>query len=255
MTTRRQYRCSLCDTPGHNIRSCSHPQIETTWNEALRSVDLRRAERLDDEDLQEVYRLFNNISLWLLWVLGARYANLQMGTNKETVIEHLCNRIRAEAIDFVQLRYDERRAYMTRIGIEYAGQEDDDDFSIYSEEDYLYDPDIHLFQVDPVPTNTNTNINLLYLCMESAEELAVKVECAICYEDHALLNMDTVDCEHMFCHGCLTTQLKTIKSCALCRHPIRTVQIRDVENYTQSHTNMYPPRTIMSMDVIDYMVD
>lgn len=250
MTTRRQYRCSLCNIQGHNIRSCADPQIESTWNEALRLVDLRRAERLDDEDLQEVYRFFNNRSIWLLWVLGARYANLNIGSDKNTIIEHLCNRIRAEAIDFVQLRYDERRAYMIRIGMEFEEEEDDFDID-YDDEDYLYDPDIHLIQV-PDP------ITLLHLCVESAEELAAQVECPICYDDHKLLNMDTMDCEHMFCHGCITTQLKTLKSCALCRAPIKRIQIRDVENYTELCSRNPPPTTIMwdePMDILDYLID
>jgi hypothetical protein len=70
----------------------------------------------------------------------------------------------------------------------------------------------------------------LMICMETLEELEVETECAICYESHKLEDSITLNCQHKFCHGCISQTLskcsKRVPTCALCREPMKTMVIK-----------------------------
>jgi len=79
-------------------------------------------------------------------------------------------------------------------------------------------------------------VDPVVLCTETAEELAVESECPICYDIRKCSDYIVCNCTHSFCNTCITTQLEKQKphiqpTCAMCREPIRTVYISDVEIY------------------------
>jgi hypothetical protein len=224
MTT-PQSRCLLCYRLGHAIKDCNDERILYTWNKALRIriqqlIHYPRENEgwVHDADLEEVRRFLETIPWSLLWAVGVRYANLSIIREARGIIPQMANYIRREIIRFTQSSPDERRAYMIRIGYTFT----EDGLHYYSEENSYPSPN-EMKESHP--------IDFTHVCIETEEELAAEVECAICYENRIIRNMDTLNCSHMFCHGCVRRQLETLQSCALCRVPITSITIRDNANY------------------------
>lgn len=233
MSTHR-LRCLFCYQIGHTIRGCNDERIVNTWNKALRVriqqlIHYPRENEgwVHDADLEEVRNFLHTIPTSLLWAMGIRYANLTTNREASGIVPQLSNYVRREIIRFTQSPPDVRRAYMISIGYTFT----EDGLQYYSEESHTEETRHEFSSNEPRP-----KIDFTHTCIETEEELAVKVECAICYEEHILRNMDTLNCNHMFCHGCVSRQLETIQSCALCREPIKSVHIRDKDNYIDIST-------------------
>ena len=221
----RQSRCLLCYRLGHTIKECNDVRIINTWNNGLRVriqqlIHYPRENEgwVHDAGLEEVRSFLETIPWSLLWAMGVRYANLSIIREARGIIPQLANYIRREIIRFTELSPDERRAYMVNIGYTFT----EDGLYYYSEENSYPSPN---------EMKESRPIDFTHVCIETEEELAAEVECAICYENNTLRNMDTLNCNHMFCHCCIRRQLEILKSCALCREPITSIIIRDNANY------------------------
>jgi len=72
----------------------------------------------------------------------------------------------------------------------------------------------------------------LILCTETAEELEIVSDCAICYEATKLQDSVILNCEHQFCHGCVTQTLAKCRPiCALCREPMSVFIVKNQTIY------------------------
>ena len=81
--------------------------------------------------------------------------------------------------------------------------------------------------IDPI---TNSISPLLLQALASGVIVTVEVptddllqECSICYEDYKTPNFVKLDCEHIFCKGCIVAIAKThpmVHKCAMCRHDV-----------------------------------
>jgi hypothetical protein len=84
-------------------------------------------------------------------------------------------------------------------------------------------------------------IEATMLCLETQNELQQCIECVICQEDKPILDCNTINCGHSFCHGCITKHInskgKDRPSCPLCRTPIISLQIKDIENFQNFEHN------------------
>lgn len=76
-------------------------------------------------------------------------------------------------------------------------------------------------------------------CLDTAEELAELTECIICFEsDTKVLNMVETNCNHSFCHGCITKHMDNPKfdtcppNCPMCRGTLTLLTTKDVEILT-----------------------
>lgn len=77
------------------------------------------------------------------------------------------------------------------------------------------------------------------ICLDTAEELAQSTECYICFEpDVRAVDMVETNCNHSFCHRCVTTHLENIKfrhvapDCPMCRTQISVLTTKDIEILT-----------------------
>jgi ssRNA-specific RNase YbeY (16S rRNA maturation enzyme) len=84
------------------------------------------------------------------------------------------------------------------------------------------------------PIVSYTQIEPMMLCLETAEELSAVFECTVCLEEKSAIHFDTTNCGHSFCHSCICHHLDTSKNgstCPNCRTMIRTLEVKDAENY------------------------
>ena len=69
-------------------------------------------------------------------------------------------------------------------------------------------------------------------------------ECAICIENHLVINSVLLNCKHRFCYDCISSYLKhnTAKKtpcCALCREEYTTLEIPDYNKLISIHEIMH----------------
>lgn len=237
--------CSFCQVQGHSVSACSAPIIEQTWNRALCLANLWIENRVDG-DFDDVCEYLEQIPTNLLWTIGLQYANMPIGQTKAVVIGGICRRIQEESLAFLRLSSHQRIEMLQRIG--------DGDFVVEN----TYPLNSSFMEIDEDMENKSLEIKPILICLESKEELLQQVECPICYDDFTLLSMDTLECRHMFCHGCITTQIYSNPSvrpcCGLCRNPIKSVEVKDVDNlldYEYRNTNDSVAKFMKLMNQID----
>jgi hypothetical protein len=132
-------------------------------------------------------------------------------------IYRLTHRIRDEIRRFTLLSPDDKYTYLCR--------------NCPSIVEELYGM---MHDLEEIETPKQTPIEPIMCCLESREELATLVECAICYSEKSLLNFDTTNCNHQFCHTCIMKQIEINRSCPLCRTKIKSLEIKDVENFNDA---------------------
>ena len=88
---------------------------------------------------------------------------------------------------------------------------------------------------------TGTNINIMSkhditLTLINIRENLLN-ECNICYESYSNNEFIKLQCNHEFCHDCISKQLQNNKaSCAFCRQDMKQFDIYDTNIYQQIHT-------------------
>jgi len=261
--------CSFCRNPGHTISGCQDPRIEETWKYCLREVDLRLGNSMEEEDLNDVDTLLRQLPLPFLRVLGVQIGGATVRSSPEMHITGIKNKIRLEAEHFIYLRWNERIDYLNWLDPDSYDFEEDE--SIEGNEDQVSidesdiidlntafieeDPsDISHFAFfdrtpmvleeietdyeniwnEPQPIESNTSIEPMMLCLETASELSALMECIVCLDEKTRIHFDTTNCGHSFCHSCICHHLDTSKNgptCPNCRTMIRTLEVKDIDNY------------------------
>jgi Zinc finger, C3HC4 type (RING finger) len=243
--------CSYCRNPGHNIRSCNDPSIWALWKSLIVTFLIPK-----------IGSAFTIQDKWsILGFLSSEYSEdtvraACIGITRKNhgsasyVQHHHRNDLYNYMVDLLRNISDqpvERRTYWIsrftgelRTETEEANPINDEvDVLIQNEVD-IEDPDSVTWIEDrtPMPITVEPSfpiINPIMLCLETHSELQTLVECAICQEDKPTLDSNTTNCGHSFCHGCITRHIeskgKRTPPCPLCRTPITSLEIKDVENF------------------------
>jgi hypothetical protein len=265
---RRNHRCcSFCRIPGHTINVCNDPRIEETWKYCLREVDLRLGNDMEEEALYDVDNLLRQLPLPFLRVLGVQVGHIPLRSSIDSHITVIKNAICQEAEYFMSLRSNETIEYLNWLDPDSydfeADEETDSEDVEESEESNVLneafieeDPvDItHFAFFDRIPMIlddieeyedifdeqeeehivTNITIEPMLLCLETATQLSALLECVVCLDEKTVMHFDTTNCGHSFCHSCICHHLDTSKNgptCPNCRTIIRTLEVKDVDNY------------------------
>jgi len=80
------------------------------------------------------------------------------------------------------------------------------------------------------------HIEPMMLVLETAAELSHIMECVVCLDEKSAIHFDTTNCGHSFCHSCICRHIDSSRngpSCPNCRTIIRTLEVKDVENYEE----------------------
>ena len=88
---------------------------------------------------------------------------------------------------------------------------------------------------DPEPVNL-WYVEPTIICLESVNELKIKKECNICYEEQENIHFSKVNCNHEFCNTCIHKFLnnhlnKKVPCCPLCRNKIDKLEVKDIEMF------------------------
>jgi hypothetical protein len=210
-------RCSICSELGHCFIICQDPIIIETWELALSNGLF-----IDNSHVVDMLHDINDNEI--VAAVGFQWGNSEVDSSTETHIENIC-----KAIDTIRSIVDSNVFLPTLdsvnspdIGynryINFTDNENDtqNDTEKYNEND------------------NGCNVQAVMLSFETLEELSEVVECGICYEDKSVIDLDTLQCEHDVCHTCIIKLFRskpTIPCCPFCRAHIKTIYVKDPENY------------------------
>lgn len=208
-TTTRRCLCSLCNEPGHNVRSCQDPRIAATWNLLLQNTILQKiihftgfASHNFIEELQWIRKyIIQNISLDILNVIGARYAKVRYGSSMEEHISGIAHSVISELLKVVELDEESRKIWV-------------DDFPMVED------------------TSKFETFHPVIVPVISAEPIqpGARSECSICLEDKDAVDILKTNCGHSFCKICICTHIDskiTASACPMCRTEISTLEVKD----------------------------
>lgn len=241
--------CTVCRTPGHNIRSCNDPDIENSWKELLIIVEIQNGATTISQPIMQIaknYLLFN-ITRPILYALGYKMVKTTTRNSVETIAVLLCNEIQQVANRYANSSLIERRIFARWIEPEL----NDDIMEIEPEniidvlEMEIEDPNSiteineNIFQQHEIPIHVedpkyHQMIEPFMLCLESEFELSQTIECPLCLDEKKQIDIDTTNCGHTFCHECICKHIDSkigISSCPLCRTHIYSLEVKDIENY------------------------
>lgn len=208
--------CSFCFQPNHTIRTCNDDRIDFWW-QALMSFTFT----IYYEDGFVTDRYIKNyivsIPTNIMMAISIKKTESRLREAMDVHIYRLTHRIRDEIRRFTLLSPDDKYTYLCR--------------NCPSIVEELYGM---MHDLEEIETPKQTPIEPIMCCLESREELATLVECAICYSEKSLLNFDTTNCNHQFCHTCIMKQIEINRSCPLCRTKIKSLEIKDVENFNDA---------------------
>jgi hypothetical protein len=129
-------------------------------------------------------------------------------------------------------------------------QNNDDDFDLISVSTYHSSEDDNeiTWEIDRTGTNININTNInskndITLTLINLQEkgnnegiINPLYECNICYESYSNNEFIKLQCNHEFCHDCISKQLQNDKaSCAFCRQDMKHFDIYDTNIYQEIH--------------------
>ena len=72
-------------------------------------------------------------------------------------------------------------------------------------------------------------IEIQFICLETAEELLIPMECGICYESHPTLDFVGMNCRHVMCKSCIKACLNSKNTCPFCRETVTILDVKDPE--------------------------
>jgi len=188
----------LHNTSENNIKNQPTMEIDDIFHIWIHTLDLANInvmnhETLLEENLENVRRyLQNDISPTLLQVLGFQYLNL-----------------------------DPNQLYSSQMIIE----------NILNFIRSVWAVSTVSSTVEMEMSSRGVGVLPLVLCLESNQELQEQIECPICFESRTRMNINKTGCQHEFCHTCIVRHLTRNLACPLCRATIKTVEVKDVEQY------------------------
>ena len=230
---------SFCNQPGHNIRSCSDPRIWQLWQSLVVTFLIPK-----------IGSLFTIHDKWtILGFLSSEYP--------EDVVRATAYRLTKKnygQASYVQHHYrndlfDYLIVQLESISVLPADMLDQW-ISMFTRETVpieepvpmqVEDPDSVTWIEDRIPAPIVVEpsypiIDAFMLCLETQSDLQEHFECAICQEDTPILDCNTTNCGHSFCHKCITHHMvikgKQRPPCPLCRTLITSLEIKDVEHFS-----------------------
>lgn len=230
--------CSFCQSPGHTIRRCQDPLIEEAWRYMICQVDIQNGLTLRPGDFDRLLVILNDYNESIICAVAVKYAHTLVNDTHIHHMNQICYYVNEEAKYFARLDGIQRDEYMRWL---YPNEADDDDtdtdswistdeiplldLSIFDDEDeeeYAVIHPIRYHKIEP-----------MILCLETIEELATITECNICYDEKRVFDMNTFQCQHSFCNGCVISLLKSVKAptCPYCRQCVKTIEVKDMEHY------------------------
>lgn len=246
--------CALCCSNEHSIQSCPDPLIDESFRCLIMWVDPFKPD-LVDSDFEHVHSMLNEYSYELLCAMSIQKSSSigiivnSLEATREYHISTIIECIKREMMIFSQLNRNEQNDYI-RLLYRDELMEIDESIDIM---ELLYN---HSSQTNPPDSDTitataddeidiaiqlerefvtekNLRPEPLLLCLETETELQSLVECAICYDETARLNMDTFQCQHSFCHTCVMKLLDNIQgiNCPFCRVSVKTIEVKYVDHY------------------------
>lgn len=221
-------RCSHCNQFGHNIRTCTDPNIPLLWVSLIVTFVIPKIgsvfEERDDWAIMGFLDSMRNSAL--VRVAAIHYCGLNHGP-ADYLMHHyrkdFVTRLHQELVYVNGLTEEERTEWLSRLTV--AEVADPDTVTFVEDRTPSVGPDHSRYPV----------VEQTMLCLETAEELAGLVECVICQEDKPKIEFNTTNCGHHFCHGCIVQHITSKNMqrapCPLCRKNIETLEVRDSDHF------------------------
>ena len=217
--------CSFCLNSGHNIRGCTDPSIWNLWRTLVSTFVIPR-----------LGSSFTETDKWT--VTGFIACNYDSRVTRATAIKYTktnyglsghvtdCYRLNlydrlVSELQYVNMLDDISREWWS------LGFVDESIFESRTDLDAMIFPDSSSF--NPVIHVVSSS-----LISATAVELTRLTECVICQEDMPMIDFNTTNCGHSFCHTCICRHIQSKGSvranCPLCRTEITHLQTREVVN-------------------------
>jgi Zinc finger, C3HC4 type (RING finger) len=219
----QQLSCSYCQSSEHTIQFCSDPQIEDAFKYLI------------GVSMQNAIQALDDFSDTLVCAIGVQRGRSLPSDTREQHREKVIDAVKVECEYLSQLSGIQRDEYLRWL---YPNEdedsdedEDQDEESEISDEESVMELDDNVLVVHEV--DTPCIITALLMCIETPEELAAPAECNICFDTKTVLDMDTFQCQHPFCHDCVLQMMvrSTKLCCPLCRTRVKTIEVKDVDGY------------------------
>ena len=213
--------CSFCAENGHNIRTCPDARIENGWRDILRRAKIHQGP-LDEVALREYLVTF---PVRVVIGVAVQYAGSLAQDYIRSQIDGICLQVHSQAGLYELFSTEQRNAFLHWM-----------DPSIYLPDGTIIPdddlPELEWGSLEDDPVFSPSIVPVLLSPEEEETEVSQSIECPICYgEEIPFLDMNTTNCQHMFCHSCITRHLERTHSCPICRSTIKTLQVRQQEHY------------------------
>lgn len=241
--------CTFCLQNNHTVQFCRNPQIEESFKYLI-CISINCA------DYENAKMVLNDFSDTLVSAIGVKMTRSLPEESREHHTTKIIEAVKIEIDYLSQLSGIQRDEYMSWLcKEELISTSQPDDWTIDTYTTYYSDSDsldgVNLETVfdslpeqppaHPIYTLANSSTENeekcsptpLLLCLETQEELAATIECAICYETKTAIEMDTFQCQHPFCHCCVLHLLVTTATmrCPFCRVQVKTIEVKDTEKF------------------------
>ena len=197
-------KCSLCDSPDHNIRSCRNASILAFEDEII---------KIRDDIL-----LFAN---FMNETFDTREFNIWLSVQDIKMVKSFAIR------KCGGIQRDNVQELVDKITYHLWGRiQEDPNYYGFEDEETQYPVDE--LDLSSIRENKNRNIQIQ---VSSSSQSDTKHECAICYEEINPCKFVTYNCAHVFCADCVMESFRTIDkmSCAMCRECITRINVQDEE--------------------------
>jgi hypothetical protein len=215
--------CAFCLENGHTIQFCRASLIGDSFKHMIRVS-------VDSPDFSNTRRLLADYTDTLVCAVSVQLSRALPHESREHHVEKIIEAVNIEINYLRQLTGIHRDEYLR-----WLNDNDTDDDSVLDLDDSVLNM-ATIFDRLPDEDEPDRPTALL-LCIETQEELREPAECGICLETKTVFDMDTFQCQHPFCHGCVLELLvrNTKISCPFCRIHVKTIEVKDTEHFDEIH--------------------
>jgi len=215
--------CTFCLQTGHTIQFCRDSLIGESFKHLI-------GVSIDCPNFDPIRMLLADYTDALIIAISVQMSRTLPSESRETHIEKIIDAVKIETDYLSQLTGIQRDEYLRWLN----DSESDEDSVLELDDSVLNMATIF----DRLPDETiPERPAALLLCIETQEELREPAECGICLETKTVFDMDTFQCQHPFCHGCVLQLLvrNTRISCPFCRTHVKTIEVKDTEHFDEIH--------------------
>ena len=215
--------CAFCLETGHTIQFCRDSLIGESFKHLI-------CASVSSSDSLSTRSLLADYTDTLIIAISVQMSRTIPDESRELHIEKIIDAVKIETDYLSQLTGIHRDEYLR-----WLNDNDTDDDSVLELDDNVLNM-ATIFDRLPDETIPDRPAALL-LCIETQEELREPVDCGICLETKTVFDMDTFQCQHPFCHGCVLQMLvrNTHISCPFCRTHVKTIEVKDTEHFDEIH--------------------